>query len=273
MARPSEIKETMWNKWLGAKGSDQSSSSRRPHLASDCSSLGEAEKWRGELVRDITKKIAGIQNASLEEHIVRDLNDDINKLVRTKFHWEVRIRELGGPDHKKTKTAFDVEGKELPGVRGYKYYGAAKALPGVKEIFEEFERFGTSRSNNMNDSSSSSKRSRTDLYRSITPAYYGYGVTDDENLLAEEAEMESKLRIESLKAYEDKQKEMEVSGAGFSLAGLSRNHGSDDDGDAVDYAAIWHGSDSVIGSIPISIESEDQALIEEKKRALLDQYS
>ena len=32
---------------------------------------------------------------------------------------------------------FSVEGKELPGAPGYKYYGAAKDLPGVRELFQE----------------------------------------------------------------------------------------------------------------------------------------
>jgi len=32
---------------------------------------------------------------------------------------------------------YDVEGKELPGAPGYKYYGAAKDLPGVRELFAE----------------------------------------------------------------------------------------------------------------------------------------
>jgi hypothetical protein len=27
------------------------------------------------------------------------LNDQINKLLREKYHWEKRIKELGGPDH------------------------------------------------------------------------------------------------------------------------------------------------------------------------------
>ena len=38
------------------------SSNRRPLMASDCQSLPEAEKWRRELVRDLTRKIAAIQN-------------------------------------------------------------------------------------------------------------------------------------------------------------------------------------------------------------------
>ena len=35
---------------------------------------------------------------------IRDLNDEINKLIREKGHWEVRIVELGGPDY--AKVAF-----------------------------------------------------------------------------------------------------------------------------------------------------------------------
>lgn len=32
---------------------------------------------------------------------------------------------------------LDSEGKEVPGNRGYKYFGAAKDLPGVRELFEQ----------------------------------------------------------------------------------------------------------------------------------------
>ena len=35
------------------------------------------------------------------ERRIRDLNDEINKLIREKGHWEVRIVELGGPDYAK----------------------------------------------------------------------------------------------------------------------------------------------------------------------------
>jgi hypothetical protein len=37
---------------------------------------------------------------TLEEHKVRDLNDKINKLFREKWHWNNRIKELGGPDYR-----------------------------------------------------------------------------------------------------------------------------------------------------------------------------
>lgn len=32
---------------------------------------------------------------------------------------------------------LEKEGKEVPGNRGYRYYGAARDLPGVRELFEE----------------------------------------------------------------------------------------------------------------------------------------
>ena len=32
---------------------------------------------------------------------------------------------------------LDHEGKEVPGNKGYKYFGAARDLPGVRELFEQ----------------------------------------------------------------------------------------------------------------------------------------
>lgn len=75
--------------------------------------------WLLYLYREIT--------ANLGEHRVRELNDEINKHMRQKHYWEIRIRELGGSDFRGGKKQFyDVEGKELPGAPHYKYYGVAK---------------------------------------------------------------------------------------------------------------------------------------------------
>ncbi len=86
--------------------------------------------------------------ASLGEHRIRELNDEINKSLRIKHHWEIRIKELGGADYTKIKTQlYDIEGKELPGVPGYKYFGAAKNLPGVRELFAEQDEFAATINN------------------------------------------------------------------------------------------------------------------------------
>ena len=110
---------------------------RRPFLATDCKNLADAEKWRMQIVREVTKKVAEIQNAGLGEHKLRDLNDAINKLLREKGHWQSQIRKLGGPDYNALEPkALDAEGRPLPGGGGYRYFGAARDLPGVKELFE-----------------------------------------------------------------------------------------------------------------------------------------
>ncbi|KAF3819150.1 hypothetical protein GH733_013300 [Mirounga leonina] len=91
---------------------------RRPFLASECTELPKAEKWRRQIIGEISKKVAQIQNAGLGEFRIRDMNDEINKLLREKGHWEVRIKELGGPDYGKVgPKMLDHEGKEVSGMR------------------------------------------------------------------------------------------------------------------------------------------------------------
>ena len=61
------------------------------------------------------RKVSQIQNAGLGEFKIRDLNDEINKLLREKRHWENRIIELGGRDMRRRSRMLDREGKEIPG--------------------------------------------------------------------------------------------------------------------------------------------------------------
>ncbi|CEI89809.1 Putative Arg-6 protein, mitochondrial [Rhizopus microsporus] len=72
---------------------------RRPGFAGSVTSITEAEMWRRDLLSEISRKIAKIQDVSLSDYQVRDLNDEINKLMGQKYHWEKRIVELGGPDY------------------------------------------------------------------------------------------------------------------------------------------------------------------------------
>merc|ERR1711977_428844 len=113
---------------------------KRPYLASEVNSLTEAEKWRYDLVKDIARKVGEIQNRGLGEFKVRDLNDEINKLIREKGHWERRILELGGPNYRSlarsTANQKDMA-KNIDRGSGYRYFGAARSLPGVKELFDK----------------------------------------------------------------------------------------------------------------------------------------
>ncbi|AQK74486.1 Aquaporin SIP1-1 [Zea mays] len=55
---------------------------RRPYLVSECRDLTDAARWRSEILREISAKVDEIQNEGLGEHRLRDLNDEINKLLR-----------------------------------------------------------------------------------------------------------------------------------------------------------------------------------------------
>jgi pre-mRNA-splicing factor ISY1 len=90
---------------------------------------------------------------SLDEHKIRELNDEINKLLREKYHWEKRIRDLGGADYSvrrnnvecydvllnlpfpfAQRTSKVIDEDAIIGPGGYIYFGAAKKLPGVQEL-------------------------------------------------------------------------------------------------------------------------------------------
>lgn len=112
---------------------------RRPRVASSCKSLRECERWRGDLLREVSRKVAKIQDrkgvvhnpfteilicgwsvAGLSDYEIRDLNDEINKLMREKRHWENQIIALGGVNFRRNIAMLDEDGKEVPGTRGYK---------------------------------------------------------------------------------------------------------------------------------------------------------
>ncbi|KAF2298115.1 hypothetical protein GH714_015124 [Hevea brasiliensis] len=112
MARNEEKAQSMLNRFIALKEQEKKKpKERRPYLASECRDLAEADKWRQQIMREIGRKVAEIQNEGLGEHRLRDLNDEINKLIREKSHWERRIVELGGPNYAKHAPKMtDLEG-------------------------------------------------------------------------------------------------------------------------------------------------------------------
>lgn len=47
-------------------GIERPSSDRRPRMASSVSSLKDCEKWRGEIMRDISRKVSKIQDGECQ---------------------------------------------------------------------------------------------------------------------------------------------------------------------------------------------------------------
>jgi len=187
MARNEEKAAGMMNRWTTFKGTLDHEArpggsyigKKRPYLSSHVDDLHEAEHWRRDILREITKKVAEIQNAGLGEHVLRDMNDSINKLLREKGHWQKRIKDLGGPDYfKSAPRSFDAEGKELRGSGGYQYFGATKNLPDVRKLFE-------------NEVKAPRKRTRHQINKNIDPDYYGFRDEDDGILVEEERKAEA----------------------------------------------------------------------------------
>lgn len=191
MARNEEKAQSMLNRFITLKNEEKKKpKERRPFLASECRDLAEADKWRQQIMREIGRKVADIQNEGLGEHRLRDLNDEINKLIREKFHWERRIVELGGPNYAKHAPKMtDLEGNIVdvpnPSGRGpgYRYFGAAKKLPGVRELFQKPPEL-------------KKRRSRYDIYKRIDASYYGY--RDDEDGILEKVEAPAEVEMRQL---------------------------------------------------------------------------
>lgn len=198
MARNEEKSQSMLNRWLqlekGTDGSKPKEKQKRPYLAELCSDLQEAEKWRMQILKEIGKNVMLIQNTSLEEHKIRDINDLINKLLREKYHWERRVVELGGTDRRSgppiAEDESDVGAIKAPG--NYYYFGAAKNLPGVRELLKP-------KKQDVN------RRTRYDMYQRIDADYYGFRDDEDGLLQKLEKEAEQKAREKVIAEWNEAQ--------------------------------------------------------------------
>jgi len=263
MARPEEKAQAMLNKWVKMReqGDDYGriqASQRRPYLASHCEHLHDAEKWRRQIIREISNGVSKIQNTGLGEHAVRDLNDSINKLMREKWHWNKRIVELGGPDYNRIERNNQIaegggdQSTGLEGSSGYRYFGVAKDLPGVKELFAR-------------NAAKLTKRKRGDVYKWITPDYYG--LRDEEDGVLLEAEEKAtgiqRKRLESLRAE-------------YRASCVDGDEAYDSDDEELEDSSMMGGgimgaADAIAAHVAVPTqEIVTQTILEKKKKQLLD---
>ncbi|TFK52864.1 pre-mRNA-splicing factor ISY1 [Heliocybe sulcata] len=184
MARNEEKAQSMLYRFREAQAAELglgTRADRRPRMASSCKSLRECERWRGEILREISRKVSKIQDSGLTDYEVRDLNDEINKLMREKRHWENQIVALGGANYRRNVPMMDEDGKEVPGTKGYKYFGRAKDLPGVRELFQ---------SKKTEEDEENQVQSFYKRFTNQGPAYYGDLDEVDGTLLKEEQQRE-----------------------------------------------------------------------------------
>mmetsp|Transcript_68124 Transcript_68124/g.154116 ORF Transcript_68124/g.154116 Transcript_68124/m.154116 type:complete len:270 (+) Transcript_68124:110-919(+) len=264
MARNAEKANSLLNKWVTMKQEFNRGGEpdKRPFLSSECDSLAEAEKWRLDVLREISKNIGEIQNAGLGEHRIRDLNDHINKLLREKHHWHKRIKELGGGDYNaREPKSFDADGRELPGGGGYKYFGAAKELPGVRELFQA-------------EPPKAPRRTRAQIYKTITPDYYGYRDEDDGTLESKELAAERRAVREAMNEFEVQKRQRKTD----ALPGLAADDDDaeseeEEDADATfgDAMAMGGAAESAALKAHVPVPNQDEiksAILDYRKKEL-----
>lgn len=102
----------------------------RPRNVQRVKSLPQAEKWRSIILGEISSKLTEINDPSVNNLRIQELNDDLNKLVKDKRTWEYRIKELGGNDYLRSK---DITSTGLCS-DGIWYFGRAKLLVDKKNV-------------------------------------------------------------------------------------------------------------------------------------------
>ncbi|KAK9110486.1 hypothetical protein Sjap_018546 [Stephania japonica] len=277
MARNEEKAQSMLNRFIALKNEEKKKpKERRPFLASECRDLNEADKWRQQIMREIGRKVAEIQNEGLGEHRLRDLNDEINKLIREKGHWERRIVELGGPNYTKHSAKMtDLEGNIVdvpnPSGRGpgYRYFGAAKKLPGVRELFEKPPELRK-------------RRSRYEIFKRIDASYYGYRDDEDGILERVEGPAEREMRAAAVREWErveEVKREARRAVRSGEVANVSKILFEEEE-DVVEEerrAAMEKASENeqeFVVHVPLPDEKEiERMVVEKKKMELLSKYA
>ena len=214
------------------------SRTRRPKAISQQDHIPTCERWRGQVLQEIGRKTTKIQDPALSDFQLRDLNDELNKLFREKWQWEKRIRELGGPNYMRGGgKVVDEEGRVIEGGgKGYRYFGRARELPGVKELFEAAAQRSTE---------DKKPETRADLRLRVDAGYYGYNLDEDDGTLL---------------AYEA-QKEKEA----FAALAAQGNESNDTSWEPLPGDA----GDGVAWALPTAEQIEAE-LLERRKRKLLD---
>lgn len=147
---------------------------------------------------------------------------------------------------------FETTAKEAPGNRGYKYFGAAKDLPGVRELFNQ-------------EPPALPKKTRAELMRSIDADYYGYRDEDDGVILKEEAKIQREELLKLTKADSDSNAQTIQQ----RIEQLCSNEAN-----KIESNLDFSGPKNFISHVP-SIPSQEEIheeLIRRKKQELLEKY-
>lgn len=140
----------------------------------------------------------------------------------------------------------------MPGNRGYKYFGAAKDLPGVREVLER-------------EPVKLSRKTRSELIQNVDYDYYGFRDEDDGVILKEEARVQREELIKQLQ--NSKQHNLDEQSLMARIDEICQASASQ--GNTIDN--IGDNFISHIPSLPTQEEIQ-QELLRRKKEELLKKY-
>ena len=141
----------------------------------------------------------------------------------------------------------------------YRYFGAAKDLPGVKELLEKQQE--------KIRSMHRKKRGPNEIYRHVNQAYFGWKDEEDGVLLELEEDAFQKHKQELLLNNAGVVSEDESNSKRQRTAGKTSNNLSDDDVNVVDLDNLL--SKDYLAGVPTQEEMK-QSMFAEKKKALLE---
>ncbi|KAI5362253.1 Putative pre-mRNA-splicing factor Isy1, helix hairpin bin domain superfamily [Septoria linicola] len=199
MARNAEKSQSMLFRFRAQQAADLGivdiNRTKRPKAISQQDNIQTCERWRGQVLKEISRKVSKIQDLALSDFQIRDINDELNKLFKEKWQWEMRIRELGGPNYMRGGAKVtDDEGRVIEGGgKGYRYFGRARELPGVKELFEAATQ----------KPEKEVKETRHEIRLRVDAAYYGYNLDEEDGTLLQHEAQKEREAYEALAADQD----------------------------------------------------------------------
>ena len=245
MARNHEKGRSMLHQWARLKsGFDNDNNKKRPGNTKMCDNVNDAEKWRRDVMKEISKYTSEISNPDLADNMtrVRELNDQINKLLRVKFYWEKRIIELGGVDYIRASNSRNRGRKQI-------YFGVAKQLPEAQK------------NDSNNEIQYKPKVSLKTLNQRLTNDYYGIG-HENQTMLSEEAAIEKQMRARILVEMKKQQEE-------------NNNNNNNNNNQEINILSKEEldilSTDSIFANVPTQ-EDIGKLILEHKKANLLKQY-
>lgn len=210
MSRNSEKAQSALNRYLRLKNKEagvlESNPNFRPKYVQSEKSLPQAEKWRATVLSLISINLGRIQDITLNEHQIRDINQELNTLFKEKRAWEHHIKQLGGPDHINYGQNMGQGAIEMYGTR---YYGLARELPDVVQMMKEHKTKNSAKAKAKSDIAQE-RKTIEELTNRISPSYYGIqgdDTTEEELRRQLETGIEGDV-FESLPSTEEVMQEM-----------------------------------------------------------------